>query len=285
MLARVATLLSIGDFSRMTFLSVKALRYYHDVGLLTPAEIDPASGYRRYELAQVPTAQVIRRLRDLGMPLDEVRHVMDAPDVRSRNAAIGAHLRRMEGELERTRATVESLRLLLDEDAPPSIAVEYREVGAAEALAIREHVALSDLFDWLGAAFTELRSGLGGQDARRTGPDAGLYPTELFADEEGDVVALVPVEGGAEPAGRVERLRLEPVEDTVAVRRGSLDDVDRTFAALGTVVAERAIGVQGPIRETYVVGAFDTPDEVEHRTEICWPVFGRRPRTAPPAAA
>src|SRR3954468_13314782 len=102
----VATLLGIGDFSRMTFLSVKALRHYHDLGLLPPAKIDPESGYRRYDLTQVPTAQVIRRLRELGMPLEDVRAVIEAPDVPARNAAISAHLRRMEGELERTRATV-----------------------------------------------------------------------------------------------------------------------------------------------------------------------------------
>src|SRR5262244_100653 len=100
MLGRVSALLGIGDFSRMTFLSVKTLRHYHEVGLLTPAEIDPDTGYRRYETRQVPTAQAIRRLRELGMPVDDVRLVIKAPDVDARNAAIAEHLERMEGELE-----------------------------------------------------------------------------------------------------------------------------------------------------------------------------------------
>ena len=55
--------LSIGDFSRITHLSVKTLRHYHDVGLVAPAHIDPATGYRYYSHAQIPTAQVVRRLR------------------------------------------------------------------------------------------------------------------------------------------------------------------------------------------------------------------------------
>ena len=46
-------LLTIGDFSRMTFLTVKALRHYHDVGLLEPARTDPSSGYRYYRPEQV----------------------------------------------------------------------------------------------------------------------------------------------------------------------------------------------------------------------------------------
>ena len=84
----MGTFLSIGAFSRMTFLSVKALRHYHDVGLLMPAAIDPESGYRRYEASQVPTAQVIRRLRDLGMPLEEVRVVVQQKGFRTKELIV-----------------------------------------------------------------------------------------------------------------------------------------------------------------------------------------------------
>src|SRR5579862_3608739 len=60
--APMSVLVPIGDFSRMTHLSVKTLRFYHDQGLLEPARIDPSSGYRFYDPGQVPVAQVIRRL-------------------------------------------------------------------------------------------------------------------------------------------------------------------------------------------------------------------------------
>src|SRR3954453_7866359 len=99
----------------MTLLSVKALRHYHEVGLLVPAEVDPSTGYRRYGIAQVPTAQAIRRLRELGMPLEEVRIVIDPPEVSARNHAMTTPPRRMEDELDRTRETVTSLRMLLSE--------------------------------------------------------------------------------------------------------------------------------------------------------------------------
>jgi DNA-binding transcriptional MerR regulator len=273
------TLLSIGDFSRMTFLSVKTLHHYHEVGLLPPAAIDPDTGYRRYDVAQVPMAQVIRRLRELGMPLDDVRGVIEAPDVQARNAAISAHLRRMEGELESTRATVMALRMLLDEKSPPTIAVEYRHVGPTDAIAIRDRVAYADMFDWLDGALAELRSALGEAGRRRAGADAALYSGELLEDEFGEIVALIPIGAPARPLGRVEPLRLPLVEYAVAVHAGPVDDIDRTYAALGTVVAKRAIGVQGPIREDYLVGANETPDVTQHRTEIGWPVFQTTPAT------
>ena len=261
----------------MTLLSVKTLRHYHDVGLLPPAKIDPGTGYRRYEVAQVPTAQVIRRLRELGMSLNDVRVVIEAPDVRARNAAISAHLRRMEGELEQTRATVRSLRLLLEEKSPPAIAVGYRVSGPADNLAIRDRVAYADVFDWLADAFAELRSVVHDTGARRAGADAALYSSELLEDEFGEIVAVVPVDSATEPSGRTGRLRLPRVEYATAVHLGSVEDIDRTYAALGAVVAERAIGVRGPIREEYVVSSFETPDEERHRTEIGWPVFQTTP--------
>ena len=254
----MSTLVNIGDFSRMTFLSVKALRHYHEVGLLPPAEIDSDSGYRRYELAQVPTAQVIRRLRELGMSLDDVRAVIEAPDVGARNAAIGAHLEKMESELEQTRTTVKSLRLLLDENPPPTIAIGYRVDEPAVALAIRAEIAHDDMFLWLEEAFAELQATV----VRRDGVDGALFSGELMEDEFGEIVALVP--GAGEVAGRVTALELPAVEYAVAVHAGPLDEVDRTYAALGAVVAERAIGVQGPLRENYLS---------DDRIEVCWPVF------------
>jgi DNA-binding transcriptional MerR regulator/effector-binding domain-containing protein len=262
--------LSIGAFSRMTFLSVKALRHYHEIGLLAPARVDAGSGYRHYSVAQLPIAQVIRRLRDLGMPLGEIATIVRSPDVDTRNAAIIAHLRRMEGELERTRSTVASLRALL-EHGPAAIAVEYRGVSPETVIASDAEIAIGDVPAWLDSAFGELRAAVDTLGLRRVGADAALFASELLEDERGDLVAFVPVAAATGTAGRVRTL--PATEYAVAVHRGSFEDLDQTFGALGAAVAERAIGVQGPIRENYLVGAFDTPDETRHRTEICWPVF------------
>ena len=133
MLGTVPARLSIGEFSKMTYLSVKALRHYHDVGLLEPASIDPSNGYRFYEPDQVATAQAIRRFRDLDMPIDEVRAVLDAPDVASRNQAVLTHLERLHEQLEQTQASVASLQSLLAGEASPSGPVEIRRIPATRA--------------------------------------------------------------------------------------------------------------------------------------------------------
>jgi DNA-binding transcriptional MerR regulator len=90
--ALVTAALTTGDFSRAAHLSVKMLRHYHEAGLLEPAGVDAGSGYRRYAAGQVVTAQIIRRFRDLDMPLGDIRTVLQAPDVETRNQVIAGHL-------------------------------------------------------------------------------------------------------------------------------------------------------------------------------------------------
>ena len=271
----MAVRLGIGDFSRMTHLSVKALRHYHDVGLLTPAEIDPASGYRFYEPSQVPVALVIRRFRDLGMPLEEIRQMLQAPDAGARNQVIVEHMQRMESQLAATQAVVASLRSLL-EGPPEPLAVEHRSVGAVRALAIRELVAMPDLDAWWDGAFGELNAAVAAAGPP-AGPRAALYPAEYFQLEAGEITAYIPVTGEVRPGGRAAMLDIPAAELAVAVHKGAVADLDQTYGALGTYVARRGIGAGGPIREHYLVTAFDIDDESRHLTEVGWPV-----RQAPP---
>ena len=95
----MTTTVSVGRFATMTHLSVKTLRHYHQVGLLEPAEVDPHTGYRYYALEQLPTAQLIRRLRDLRMPVAGVRAVLVAGSPTERDTLIAAHIDHLEAEL------------------------------------------------------------------------------------------------------------------------------------------------------------------------------------------
>ena len=126
------TRVTIGDFSRASHLSVKTLRHYHEVGLLEPSEVDPDNGYRYYSEAQIPLAQVIRRLRGLQMPVADVKSVLAAPDSDARNRLIVEHLDRLELELAHTREAVGELRDLLQPQAPQPI--EHRTVEATPAI-------------------------------------------------------------------------------------------------------------------------------------------------------
>jgi DNA-binding transcriptional MerR regulator len=264
--------LTIGDFSRATYLSVKTLRHYHRVGLLEPADVDPGTGYRRYTTDQIPTAQVIRRFRDLDMPLEQIGAVLRAPDLRTRNELISAHLATLEQGLARAQSAVASLRDLLA--APSAHApVSHRRVGATVAAAITATVSVSDLLPWYLGALGELHATLDARGAAADGPAGGMYASELFTRERGQATIFVPTATEIRPLGRVVPAVVPAAELAVIVHPGSHANVDRAYGALATYVASHALRVDGPIREYYLVGRQDTADENDWRTEICWPIF------------
>jgi DNA-binding transcriptional MerR regulator len=264
--------LAIGDFSRATHLSVKTLRHYHRIRLLEPADVDAATGYRRYTTEQIPVAQVIRRFRDLDMPLGEIHAVLDAPDLRTRNRLISAHLARLEQGLARTQSAVASLRDLLAD--PAAVApIEHRRVEATMVAAITAVVDLSDLLPWYEGALGELRATLAAQGVASAGPAGGLYASDLFAEERGEATIFVPAAAEVRQLGRVTTLIVPATELAVILHPGSHAEVDRAYGALGAYVTDHALQVDGPIREYYLVSRADTADESRWRTEIGWPIF------------
>ena len=263
---------TIGDFSRASHLSVKTLRHYHEVGLLEPSDVDPRNGYRYYAEDQIPLAQVIRRLRGLQMPLAEIKSVLAAPDPEARNRLIVAHLDRLEGDLDRTRAAVVELRGLLQRPLTPR-AVEDRTVPPTTAIAIHATVDREDLLAWWQGALGELRAVLGAQGLQPAGPPAGIYASEIFQHGRGDATVFIPTSGAARAVGRVEPLVVPPAELAIMLHRGSLADVDLTYGELGAHVMRHEISVEGPLREHYLIGLLDTDDPGQWETEIGWPIF------------
>ncbi|MBR7831813.1 MerR family transcriptional regulator [Actinospica durhamensis] len=263
--------LTVGDFSRMTHLSVKTLRHYHQVGLLEPDRVDPDTGYRYYTAEQVPTAQVIRRLRDLEMPIPDVRAVLNTTDATARGALIATHLDRLELELAQTRSAVESLRNLLRRPAEASI--EHRTVPRCPAAAITADVERGDLLPWWEGALAELHAAVRAQNLDPTGPSGGLYSSEIFQVDRGQATVFVPVQGPVRAIGRVGSLVVPGAELAVITHHGPLADVDLTYGVLGAYTARHEISVAGPLREYYLRDARHSPDPAEWATEIGWPIF------------
>lgn len=257
----------------MTHLSVRTLRRYHESGLLEPASVDPASGYRYYSADQIPTAQVIHRLRELDVPLADVGKILAAEGAAERADLVGEHLRRLEAELDRTRAAVVSLRRLLrpDEGAPH---VELRSVAARTVAAVEAVVDHDEVLSWYGEAMAELDAAVVGLPP--LGAPGGRYANELFTGGRGAVLVYRPV---ADPParGRVRPVDLPPAELAVVVHSGPHDDIDVTYGRLGAWVVDHALTVDGPVHETYLVGPRDDPDPAAWRTEIGWPVFRLAP--------
>jgi effector-binding domain-containing protein len=122
-----------------------------------------------------------------------------------------------------------------------------------------------------------LRATLGAQGLSAAGAPGGIYEADLFTSERGQATVFIGCTGQVRPVGRVEAVVVPPAELAVIVHQGSHDDIDRSYGALATHVTQHALAVEGPVREYYLSGLLDTPDESAWRTEIGWPIFQTRP--------
>jgi len=264
-------MLTIGDFSRATLLTIKTLRHYHDTGLLAAAEVDAQSGYRRYLTSQIPQAQMIRRFRELRMPLNEIRQLLASPDGSTRNAIMAAHLRRLEDDLERTRSAVSELRGLLGPPAGP-VTISHRHIAPMLGAAIGERVDVKHAVAWLSGALAELHSTLATQGRRAVAPAGGIFSDEIFAKGRGAATIYIPCDGPIESISRVRPYHSPEVEVATIVHEGSHRNIDLAYGALATHVARYERAADGPLREHYLVGPLDTSEESAWRTEIGWPI-------------
>ena len=246
----MAAALTIGEFSRITHLGIKTLRRYHEAGLLEPAHVDQHTGYRYYSLDQVPAAQVIHRFRQLEMPVREVGALVAVTDPDARAALIAQHLDRLETHLGQTRAAVISLRRLLQPDPAP-LEVRRHRAEAATVAAVRDVVDQSDVLARYNTAMSELDAVLGAAGA---------------------IAVYIPV---ADPPSRgaVAPLTIPATDLATTIHIGPHDDIDVTYAALGTYVSQQALQVAGPVRGIYHIGPRDTDDSSGWRAEIGWPIF------------
>ena len=264
--------LAIGDFSRATHLTVKTLRHYHETGLLEPAQIDPQTGYRRYTTGQIPVAQIIKRFRDLDMPLNDIRAVLSAPDVQARNELIAAHLKRLETDLTRTQTAVASLRNLLEHPAR-AVDIGRRKADEVTAAAISEVVQVKDALSWYLGALGELHAALSAQRISPTGPAGGIFSNALFSQARGEATVFLPCDARVRAIGRVASRIVPAVELATLVHKGAYANIDLAYGSLATYVTRHALAIEGPLREYYLVGPQDTSDASAWRTEIGWPIF------------
>lgn len=267
-------LMTIGTFSRAGLLSVKALRAYHEAGLLVPARVDPVTGYRSYHASQLTDAAVIQRLRALDVPLGQVRDVVRARDPEVTRRVLAEHAAAMQARLDDVTRIVDELQAGVELPAAHT-PVHVRDEPAAHTLAVRGEVTEANFAQFLDAAYTELRSVAERAQTSPIGPFGALYPPEIPDDSPERVEAFVPV-GAAFPLpddrGRVRMSELPAARVAVLVHAGGYESVGDSYRRLGAWVAHNAIPAGLPVRELYLVSFDESDDPQQFRTEIQWPL-------------
>jgi DNA-binding transcriptional MerR regulator len=246
-------LLSIGVFSRRSRLSMKALRLYDRKGLLTPADVDPDTGYRRYRESQLTTARLVVMLRRLNVPLSEVAAIVSAPGAVGAEL-LGSYWDGVERRIASQRELVAHLTSKLLGREGSTVIPDVRERNLPEQLVIseRRHVTVEELPQWIHDAFGRLT-----RSARRYGGVCAapfvVYHGEINEDSDGPAEACAPIDPTAvkadgairrEPAHREAYVRLRKAQVEFPQILSAYDGVMAWMTAHGLMAA-------GAPREVY----------------------------------
>lgn len=156
-------MLKIGEFARMGSVSIRALRFYHEEGLLSPAHVDPASSYRSYEPRQLLELQDIQLYKDMGFSLAEIRELLrqkpSPGELRGILNERREHLRRcIEDDFGRLERIEERLQATEGGENRTRSRVELREIQPVWVAASREKIRRYDEADEM---FAELERRVG----------------------------------------------------------------------------------------------------------------------------
>ncbi|GAA1866194.1 MerR family transcriptional regulator [Asanoa iriomotensis] len=257
--------LTIGEFGRRTGLSAKALRLYEVSGLLRPANVDPATGYRRYSTEQVERARRISLLRQLDMPLAVVAEVLAGDDT---EAAIRLERwwQAQEAQVNSRRGSVEYLRQQLTQGGPPRIPypVTLLDRSETKVACITRDCDQQSLVPTTLACAAEIGAHLRAAQAQPLGERWILFHGHVTPDSEATVEIGLPFTGTVEPARDI-AIRVEPAQTMAAVTvpRGDCfyPKIMLAYDDVQDHVRAAALPVTGAPREIYFAEWCDIGDD------------------------
>ena len=245
---------SIGEFSKITGLTVKTLRFYHEQGLLAPSAIDEQSGYRYYDKSKIERARIITYLRSLDFSLNEIADILrpDGDDsqlveVMERQRAV------IEEKMRRYRKVVLSLDQFIAEER------EARKIVAQASFEVREKVVdpmliagvrMKGRYADCGKGFAQI----GKQFGRHICGNAFLlhYDSE-YREDDADFEACMPIRKGKTADGISVR-ELPGGRCVALVHKGPYKQLSRSYAKILGYIKDKGYEVAMPTREVYLKG-------------------------------
>ena len=267
-------MIRIGDFSKLSRVSVKTLRFYDEMGLLKPVEVDRFTGYRLYEYRQLSVLNRILALKELGFSLEEIGRLLDdglsVEQMRGMLKLRETETRqRVQEEAERLQRVEALLRQIEQEDGMSKYDVVMKSVEAIKVASVRDMIPSPPE---QGGLWGELEGYLAMQRVHPNGPCFSLY----YNDEtrgDWDVEVCEPITGDLTESKRVKVQTLPAATLACTIHHGPFVTIPEAYAAVGKWIETNGCRITGPCREIYLNptrnGSQNDPDTV---TEIQFPV-------------
>jgi DNA-binding transcriptional MerR regulator len=268
-------MIRIGEFSRISQVSVKTLRFYDEVGLLHPAQVDDFTGYRSYTFSQLARLHRILALKEMGFPLEQIGRLLDdevSPEqlrgmLKARRAEIQS---RLEAEMERLARVEARLKQIEQENAMSQIEVVIKKVEPQQIASVRDVIPT---YSEQGGLWGELEGYLAAQRVRPTGPCLTIYHDEEYKAHDVDAEVCEPIDAALPETSRVRARTLPAAEVVSAVHRGPYTTLGKSIQDIIQWVEANGYRITGPEREIYLQPARNgSQSDPETVTEVQFPV-------------
>ncbi|MEO1431355.1 MAG: MerR family transcriptional regulator [Cyanobacteria bacterium J06633_8] len=265
----------IGDFSKLSQVTVKALRLYDQLGLLKPTRIDEFTGYRYYCAQQLPRLNRILAFKDLGFSLDQISKLLNEnlPPTEIRGM-----LRLKQGELQqlidkqqaRLLRVEARLKQIEQEDTMTNYEVVLKNIEPIKVLGIRE---ILPNYASIGGLYDELFAYLKQQGAKPVFYCAGIWHDLEYKESNVDGEAVISLENEITANERIKFYELPAVEKMAClVHKGSYNSITQAYNALLYWIETNSYKVTASNREVYIVGGKEQNND-SFVTEIQFPVI------------
>lgn len=267
--------LKIGEFSQMMQVTVKTLRHYEQMGILIPCEVDQWTGYRYYRLEQMQRLVAIRRLKDVGFSLDEIRELFEDGSHEPDELQLQEKIRVCEEELKVLQKRRENLRQMIDsqrkfknmekfsiQSLPEIIVASHREV-------IRNYQAIGEMcVNIIGPEMQRL-----GCKCSPTGYCFTIEHNKEYKPEDVDIEYCEQVEEARQDSEIVQFKTMPAVKTALCLKHiGPYDRFYQSYAEMFKYIEEQGYKIVGDLRCVYVDGAWNQDDPEKWLSIIQVPV-------------
>ena len=267
-------MLKIGEFSKLSRISVRMLRYYDEIGLLKPAEIDSFTDYRYYREDQLPTAGRIAALKDMGFSLADIVRILEVYDDREK---LDQYFSTRQEELERSLQDTEHRLMLLDaarkrlrKEEDMSYNVTLKTIPERYAATIQMTIPRyeDEGMIWGKLAEETCRMNLVEDDPCLC---AVTYLDGEYKEENVEMMAWKTVKGNYPDTEHVKFRTLPEVMVASCTYQGSYTQITDVYAAVIAWMDANGYEPAAPMFNIYHVSPHETQNPDEFVTEICYP--------------
>ena len=268
----------IGEFSKLSQISVRMLRHYDKIDLLVPEKIDEFTGYRYYSVMQLITINRIQELKRMGLSLNTIKEILknysDDQSLKNylklKKFEIEENMKEMQNQI----CMIENSIKRLEEESIMKYNVNVKDMPARKVASLRQVI---ESYPEEGKLWVMLRSEIAPQNPKFASPSyrTAIYHDKEYKEDNPDVEIQMAVEGDYEDTENVKFVDIDAMKVASVMMKGGYEQIGEVNATVVNWIENSNYEFAGEMFSIYHVGPAETDKDEELVTEICFPIKER----------